>query len=178
MRFATTAEILSVYHFTDDLSLPLCAGLTKVNSYGSQDNSPVSSQSAVTWSVTTGDNHSHSSPAAAACHQPTASCHHSNSPHGGHIHDTRGAGGRHAATTCVFSHGGHVTSSAMDQPGYPRHWATPHNHIGVRPGQGNVEDSENSDAELQSYTMDYLPETLACLNQVMDQQLTFSLFQV
>ena len=47
-------------------------------------------------------------------------------------HDTWAVGGRHAATSCIFGHCSHFASSAMEPPGYLRHWATPHNHFGVR----------------------------------------------
>ena len=44
---------------------------------------------------------------------------------------------------------------------------TPHNHIGVRPGV-NVEDDNHSDAEIQSFPIDYLPDksALTCANRL------------
>lgn len=127
------------------------AGLSKVNPCTSQDNSPSSSSTGVTWSVG-GQFPEHSG------HSP--SCHHP--PH-------------HAApTTCVYSHatppggaGSHAPQCAASRVGL---WmnATPHNHIGVRPGLSH-DDGENSDAEIQSFPIDYLPDrsALSCVNKAL-----------
>lgn len=47
---------------------------------------------------------------------------------------------------------------------------TPHNHIGVRPGI-SIEDDNHSDAEIQSFPIDYLPDrsALACANRLPAQ---------
>jgi len=136
------------------------AGLSKVNPCSGQDNSPLSSTTGVTWSVGGGQQFSEHSP---SCHHP---------PHSHQSHDNS----RHAATTtCVYSHSAspvgssssHTPQCAASRVGL---WmsTTPHNHIGVRPGVSH-DDGENSDAEIQSFPIDYLPDrsALSCVSKVM-----------
>jgi len=160
------------------------AGLSKVGTCAGQDNkSPVTSQSTVTWSQGQDHNPGHASHAPSHASHAPSTCLHSISSHGGHLHDTRSS--RHAATTCVYSHA-YVTSTppgGAEQPGHTPQctasrvglWmtATPHNHIGVRPGLG-TDDGENSDAEIQSFPIDYLPDhsALSCLSKIPNRQLS------
>ena len=79
------------------------------------------------------------------------------------------SGGRHFTTPTS-----HLTQGHHDQrhtPGSlltsPWPHQTPHHHIGVRPGV-SLEDDSHSDAEIQSFPIDYLPErsALACSNRL------------
>ena len=64
--------------------------------------------------------------------------------------------GHHSALSTVNCQTGH-------HPVHPWPQNTPHHHIGVRPGI-SLEDDSHSDAEIQSFPIDYLPErsALAC----------------
>jgi len=84
------------------------------------------------------------------------------------------------STTCISSHSHnssapspahhechtpHCPSRGPMGPPWPLQ--TPHNHIGVRPGI-NIEDDSHSDAEIQSFPIDYLPDrsALTCANRL------------
>jgi len=82
------------------------------------------------------------------------------------------------STTCITSHSHnssvpthhecHTPHCPSRGPmGTPWPLQTPHNHIGVRPGI-NVEDDSHSDAEIQSFPIDYLPDksALTCANRL------------
>lgn len=62
-------------------------------------------------------------------------------------------------------HDCHTQHCSNRPPGWPHH--TPHHHIGVRPGL-QTEDENHSDAEIQSFPIDYLPDrsALACANRL------------
>lgn len=55
------------------------------------------------------------------------------------------------------------------------HWGlhTPHNHIGVRPGL-SLDEDEHSDADMQSFPVDYLPDrsALSCMARTAQRQLS------
>ena len=65
----------------------------------------------------------------------------------------------------------HHDCHTLNCPSRGGHWGlhnTSHNHIGVRPGPGPPHDEEeNSDAEIQSFPVDYLPDrsALTCVNR-------------
>ena len=98
-----------------------------------------------------------------------------------------GSGSKTSGSSVDFSSpassGRHFTTPSGHHPGHydQRHtpqcqvsmltspWPhqTPHHHIGVRPGV-SLEDDSHSDAEIQSFPIDYLPErsALACSNRL------------
>jgi len=68
----------------------------------------------------------------------------------------------------------HHDCHTLNCPSRGRHGLhTPHNHIGVRPGP-SFDDEENSDADMQSFPVDYLPDrsALTCMNRVSSRQLS------
>ena len=81
------------------------------------------------------------------------------------------SGGRHFTTATPTSHLSQTHHDQRHTPGSlltsPWPHQTPHHHIGVRPGV-SVEDDSHSDAEIQSFPIDYLPErsALACSNRL------------
>jgi len=99
---------------------------------------------------------------------------HSNSPSARHLTTPTNS------TTCISTHS-HPNSApspahhechtphcpSRGPLGAPWPIQTPHNHIGVRPGV-NVEDDSHSDAEIQSFPIDYLPDrsALTCANRL------------
>ncbi|XP_023320558.1 IQ motif and SEC7 domain-containing protein 1 [Eurytemora carolleeae] len=88
----------------------------------------------------------------------------------------------HRLPSCALNHS-HISSTPPPGGGQhhdchthscpTRHWGahTPHNHIGVRPGL-SLEDEESSDADMQSFPVDYLPDraALACMNRALVQR--------
>ena len=95
-------------------------------------------------------------------------------PSGGEFSSPAVSGGRHFTTPTSHITPGHhdqrhapgcgVPGSMLTSP-WPHQ--TPHHHIGVRPGL-SLEDDSHSDAEIQSFPIDYLPErsALACSNRL------------
>jgi len=79
-----------------------------------------------------------------------------------HVHSTPPPGG--GGPTPAPHHDCHTVNCPSRAGQWGHH--TPHNHIGVRPGP-SFEDEENSDADIQSFPVDYLPDrsALTCMNQ-------------
>ena len=105
---------------------------------------------------------------------PNTDFSHTNSPNSRHFTTPTNS------TTCISTHS-HLSSApspahhechtphcpSRGPMGPPWPVQTPHNHIGVRPGV-NTEDDSHSDAEIQSFPIDYLPDrsALTCANRL------------